>query len=293
MRKHRDKKTGYFVFLSWQRWGGINNKPTGKPLFFMQFIKQLLLFLIVLFTAGNLSAQEIDTASDLSADDAVNTDARTAVVFPEKDFSAIDTYVLGLKRHYKKIPDLAKDLTLHCSNDEEKVRAIFIWITNNISYDCPQFHSKKDMNIKFTYKTQEELDEKRNAYYYNYGTRVLRSRKGICEGYAVLFQLLCRENGIPCEIAIGRVSNNTHKIEKVRGKKNFATNHAWDKVKIGNEWFYADPTWASGYCDKDVKKFYRSYKPYYYLTPLDKLYVTHAENEKQSEKRNNVIAKIR
>jgi transglutaminase/protease-like cytokinesis protein 3 len=257
------------------------------------FNRTLFSCFLALIFAGQLPAQDSDTMTDLSAADAVNTDAQAPATVSSVDYSAIDAYATGLKRHYKKLPDLARDLTVNCSTDDEKVRSIFMWVTGNIAYDCPQFHSKQNMNIKFTYKTQAELEEKRKLYYYNYATKILRSRKAICEGYAVLFQELCRENGIQCEIAVGRVSNNTNKIARVRGKKNFATNHAWDKVKIGETWYYADPTWASGYCDKDVKKFYKSFKPYYYLTPLDKLYATHAENEKQSEKRNNVMAKVK
>jgi len=249
------------------------------------------LFFAFIFT-GNSSAQ--DDSTELLASDAVNMEAKGNPVFVSPtDYSAVDAYALGLKRHYKKIPDLAKDLTANCSSDEEKVRSIFMWITNNIAYDYAQLHSKQDMNIKFTYKTQAELDKKRKAYYAAYATKVLRNKKGICEGYAVLFQELCTESGIPCEIAVGRVSNNTNKIERVRGKKNFATNHAWDKVKISGTWYYVDPTWASGYCDKDLKKFYKNFNAYYYLTPLDKLYATHAENEKQTEKRNNVVVKVK
>ena len=249
----------------------------------------LLLACLLSCFAGK--AQENDTLAEYT--DAVNTGTMALQPAFSTDYSGIDSTVLAIKKHYKKISDLSTDLTAPYATDAEKVRAIFIWITGNIAYDCHEFHSNTGQVVSFTYKSQADLDAKRKKYYADYAGRVLRSRKAICEGYAVLFQELCRQNNIPCEIVVGRVSNNTAKIERVRGKKNFSTNHAWDKVKIGDSWYYVDPTWASGYCDKGVKKFYRSFNPYYYLTPADKLFLTHAENEKQTERRNNAMARTK
>jgi len=262
-----------------------------KIMRFHSFFSRSFLFCALWLLPLLLKAQDNDTIPAIT--DAVNTGSKIFVSTSAVDYSAIDNRIGAIKRRYKKISDLATDLTAGCTSDEDKVRAIFIWITNNISYDCAEFHSRKDQNIRFTYKTQAELDAKRRKYYSDYATRVLRSRKAICEGYAVLFQELCQQSNIQCEIVVGRVSVNTNMIDRIRGKKNFSTNHAWDKVKISGTWYYADATWASGYCDKGVKKFTKNFNAYYYLTPVDKLYLTHAENEKQTEKRNNAIAKIK
>ena len=262
-------------------------------MFLSRISKSLFLFFLLFISLQRLHAQDNDSLPDFTASDAVNTDERTAVDVSDNDYSKVDAYALSIKKRYKKTGELAHDLTAPYKTDEDKVRSIFIWITNNIAYDCAAFHSKKNQNIKFTYKNQADLDAKREKFYADYAARILRSRKAICEGYAVLFQELCKQSGIRCEIAVGKVSNNTSAIERVRNKKNFSTNHAWDRVLVSGTWYYIDPTWASGYCDKNVKKFYKSFKPYYYLTPIDKLYVTHAENEKQTVKRNNAIAKVR
>lgn len=55
---------------------------------------------------------------------------------------------------------------------------------------------------------------------------------------------------------------------------------------IDGPWYYADATWASGYCDVGVKHFFKEFKPYYFITPLDQLYETHAVNVKATEQRN-------
>jgi transglutaminase/protease-like cytokinesis protein 3 len=253
--------------------------------------KLLALFTLVLFQTG-IFAQSAENASDFSDPEGVNTGAKISqVVNAPNNFSSVDAYSLRLNSKYKKIPELATALTAPFTSDQDKVRSIFIWITDNIAYNCPEFHSQKAQRVSFSYRTAQELNDKRNKFYYDYATRVLKSRKGICEGYAVLFQQLCLANNIPCEIVIGTASGNIAKIQRLKGKKNFGTNHAWVKVKLDNSWFYIDPTWASGYCDKGVRKFYKEFNPEYYLTPTDKPYPTHVANEKETERRNNVFVK--
>ncbi len=219
--------------------------------------------------------------------DAVNTESvDRAAYITSVNFTKVDQYALTLTQRYKNIPALAKDLLAPFSTQQEKVRAIFVWITNNISYDCAAYHSNKSNRVTFTYKTEAELASKKQRYYYDYASRVLQSRKAVCEGYAALFNALCKIAGVDSEVVIGTASNNIDKIKRLKEKKNFFTNHTWNKVFIDGVWYYADATWASGYCDVGVRHFFREFKPYYYLTPLDQLYETHAVNLKLTEERN-------
>ncbi|MDR0986372.1 MAG: hypothetical protein LBL98_01585 [Ruminococcus sp.] len=53
--------------------------------------------------------------------------------------------------------------------------------------------------------------------------------RALCEGYAKAFQYICEEMGIPCVISIGE--SNESKI-----------GHAWNKVKVGKNWYNIDVT---------------------------------------------------
>ena len=205
-------------------------------------------------------------------------------------YKTVDDFILKMKRRNKPIPVLAKEITAPFNTEEEKVRALFIWMTNNIAYDCVAYHSKSAPAGNFSYKTQEELIVKLDKYYYKEAMLVLRNKKAVCEGYAVLFRELCKSAGLNCQLAEGRASENRDKIKKLRNRKNFNTNHTWNKVQVNGKWYYVDATWASGYCDKPVKHFYKKFNPYYFLRPLDELYETHAENYKFTERRNNPTA---
>ncbi len=250
-------------------------------------MKKTALLLILLVGSFVLRSQESPIKDDNPEKNAVNTGTinRSAYVGSES-FTKVDELALGLSQRYKTIPALAKDLVSPFSSQEEKVRAIFMWMTNNIAYDCVAYHSSKSTLVSFRYKTPEELAEKKEKYYYEYATRTLISRKAVCEGYAALFNALCNSNGIETEIVIGTASNNIEKIKRLKDKKNFYTNHTWNKVKIDGIWYYLDATWASGYCDVGVKHFFKEFNAYYYITPLDNLYETHIVNQKLTDQRN-------
>lgn len=251
------------------------------------FSRKLILFFIgtALFAAASFAqgSYAVITSSNISATEPFEKD-KTDNAYT---ISEVDRYARSLNKKYHDIPDLANALTSRYSSDEMKVRSLFIWITENIAYDCSAYHSS-EQKIQMSYRTAAELEKKRKEYYYRYAVKVLRSKKGICEGYAVLFQELCKASGVACDIVIGKVSSNEKTIMNANLNKNFATNHAWNKVRIGNTWYELDATWASGYCDKAVNKFFKAFNPDYYLSPIDKSFPTHAINRIQTQKRNDL-----
>lgn len=251
--------------------------------------RKFLFFSLLLFQIPAFS-QDADTLAEKTEPAAVNTSG--ASLFDSAAairFQAVDKYVLSMKKRNKPIAVLGKEITAPFNTDEEKVRAIFIWMTNNISYDCVAYHAKNAPSGNFTFKSQEELIRKLDEYYTKKAMLVMRNKKAVCDGYAILFRELCKANNINCQFVDGKASENRDKIKKLRNRKNFSCNHTWNKVLINGTWYFVDVTWASGFCDKDVKKFTKKFNSYYFLTPTDKLYATHAENVKFTERHNNPV----
>jgi transglutaminase/protease-like cytokinesis protein 3 len=214
--------------------------------------------------------------------------AKPVISLISPEYAKVDKHALGLSSNYRSISQLADDLAAPFSNDEEKVRAFFMWITANISYDCAAYHNGT-VSVRFSGRNEQELAEKQEQWYFDYATRALKSRKAICEGYTMLFRELCRAENIPCEVVVGRVDKNQDHIRKLKSKKSFSTNHVWNKVQLNGKWYHLDATWASGYCDSRVRKFYRELNTSYYLAPLDKLYPTHAVNAAETSARNGYL----
>lgn len=67
--------------------------------------------------------------------------------------------------------------------------------------------------------------------------KVLENKKTICAGYANLFFELCQAVKIECLVVEGVAQNNDEIT---------AQPHAWNVVKLNNDWKFIETTWGSG-----------------------------------------------
>jgi hypothetical protein len=126
----------------------------------------------------------------------------------------------------------------HFSSDSERIRAIFVWVSNNINYDVEKLLTKKQERTPVS--------------------DVLKGRKAVCQGYADLFVALCNE----CNIKAALVGGYT----KLMNGFIADLSHAWVAASINNKWYLFDPTWAAG--SVNDKYFRKSFSTRYYkLTP--------------------------
>jgi hypothetical protein len=141
----------------------------------------------------------------------------------------------------------------HFGAPVERVRAVFVWIANNIRYDVDNMFA-----INFYEDPAEKI------------AKPLRTRKGICENYAALFTAICGRAGIRSVVIEG--------FTRQRGFVDFIP-HAWCAAFLDGSWWLFDPTWGSGYIDNNrfVRKmdedyfkaapgeFIKSHMPFDYL----------------------------
>uniref|UniRef100_UPI00404906E2 transglutaminase domain-containing protein n=2 Tax=Flavobacterium sp. TaxID=239 RepID=UPI00404906E2 len=188
--------------------------------------------------------------------------------FDTIDFTAIDEHTKTIS-YSGNISKLVDDLTKVCTSDIEKSRAIYFWITDNISYDYKTFNKNKN-NVSFKCKNQVDCDAKYAAWRNKYIHQVLKNKKGICAGYAELFDEMCELAGIACYVVEGYTKSEPYQIGKMGD-----LNHAWNVMIIDGNYYYLDLTWASGYCTNNKKnkldKFYKKRNEFYWLAPIDKL----------------------
>jgi hypothetical protein len=150
-------------------------------------------------------------------------------------------------------------LTASYSTDLEKVRSIFYWITDHISYNTiryqPWAEGYKENNPEAEYDADtvfKTLDERVAAI-------TLKRRFALCDGYARLFKSLCDHAGIKSEVITGYARTNM-------GSNQFRCNHKWNAVMIGSNWYLLDATWASGYLSFAGNSFIKDYNDSYFLT---------------------------
>jgi hypothetical protein len=150
---------------------------------------------------------------------------------------------LARKTSFIHLDSLSNYIQHVAKNEEDKIRFIFIWITENIAYDVSKISSKE-------YDTQSQNP-----------LNVFRSRKAICTGYANILQELCKKTGIQAYVVEGNAFQN-----KIAG-------HAWNVARIDNTWKLMDATWAAGVIENG--RFRRKFDDSYFFTNPKDFVVSH------------------
>lgn len=107
------------------------------------------------------------------------------------------------------VQQIINQLSLSSKNDYEKIRTIYDYICQNVSYDYANLDDSTYM-LKYT------------AY------AALKHHTAVCQGYALLFYRLTLEAGIDSRIISGISSNE---------------NHGWNIVRLDHVYYNIDSTW--------------------------------------------------
>lgn len=140
------------------------------------------------------------------------------------------------------IIELTKQIITLEMTDLEKIIAIHNWVTHNISYDYNQYLSNTSQLIP--------------------ANQTLINRKGVCVNYALLTAALSRASGLEAKIIYGQALRNGN-----------WESHAWNEVKINNQWVIIDATWNAGFIQNNTFIFAPSTK--YFNPNIDFFSLTH------------------
>jgi hypothetical protein len=180
--------------------------------------------------------------------------------YKSASFDSIDDYVQNLSA---PTPDsLAHKLTAPFHTDLEKVRAIFSWITRNISYNTGIFSSIRNYSPRYNFDPLDTMTVWKPADEM-VAIRVLHRRVTICEGYSRLFKVLCDYAGLKAEVIVGYANGNPYRRSK------FRCNHSWNAVMIDSTWRLLDVTWASGYIDHRNEFVQKTDERFFLPSPAD------------------------
>lgn len=148
--------------------------------------------------------------------------------------------------------DILREIVDDTMSDEGKIRAIYDWMSANMTYDFDAA----------TLSTSDELAAMYDAFYLE---GVLDNYRGVCDAFAKLFTLLANMEGIPCKRVLGpSYDEYNHPLMGSVG-------HAWNLVQLEGTWYTIDPTGANGIFSSHG---FGVASHFYYLTSEEK----HLEN---------------
>ncbi len=170
-------------------------------------------------------------------------------------YAAIDRHALAAPQNAaRSVAALVAYLVRPARSDEEKARALFRWIAEHIDYDAERFFRGQ---VRSAGVTPEQ---------------VLHAGKGVCDGYATLFEAMARQAGLEARKVSGHARGFGYRVgQPLAGP----ADHAWNAVRLGGRWHLLDATWAAGYLDAADRRFHRHFEPFFFLPDPDALLYSH------------------
>ncbi|KAL7379713.1 hypothetical protein ABVT39_004559 [Epinephelus coioides] len=179
-------------------------------------------------------------------------------------FHRVDSHVIraGAELKEKRVYDvktIAQCITQGARNELERLRAIWVWLCHNIEYDVSGFLGRSEK-----LSSPEE---------------VIAAGRGVCCGYSSLCTEMCREVGIECQ----EVPGHSKGVGYLQGQslKNVKSDHLWNSVLLGGQWFLLDACWGAGRVDMENESFVKRFDDFYFLTDPEEFIDSHFPDEEK------------
>lgn len=195
-----------------------------------------------------------------------------------KDFVEVDEIVKKYPAKVQNLETISNLIKKDFTNDSEKARAVYSWIAFNIEFDVIAASSMKGpSDMVFSYRDEKEKKAKEIKFKEAIISKTLLSGKAICHGYSMLFERLSSLVGLESQIIVGNLKSDPSQI----GEANLAIDHAWNAVRIDNEWKFVDTTLGAGYVSQKDDSFKPDFNDSYFFISADNLFLNHYPEEKK------------
>ncbi|KAM9356175.1 kyphoscoliosis peptidase [Pholidichthys leucotaenia] len=179
-------------------------------------------------------------------------------------FHRVDSHVIRTGAELKEkciydVKTIVQSITRGARTELEKLRAIWVWLCHNIEYDVSGYlgHSEKP-------SSSEE---------------VIAAGRGVCCSYSNLCTEMCREVGIMCQEVPGHSKGIGYR--QGQSLKHVKSDHLWNAVLLGGQWFLLDACWGAGRVDMEHESFVKWFDDFYFLTEPEELIDSHFPDEEK------------
>ncbi len=162
-------------------------------------------------------------------------------------YQKIDAHAKRYKPKSFDLEEISEDLTKNIDSELSRVRSLYSFVINYLDYDHEAY---KNGNRRINQSSND----------------ILERRRAVCWGYAQLFKELCEY----ADIEAYTISGYSNLFQTDFSKPD----HAWNVVKIKDEYHLIDVTWASNTL-RTPDKFIKKFEVEYFLTPPDLFIINH------------------
>ncbi|KAM9842845.1 kyphoscoliosis peptidase [Aulostomus maculatus] len=179
-------------------------------------------------------------------------------------FHRVDSHAIRAGAELKEkcvfdVKMIAQSVTQGARNEVEKLRAIWVWLCHNIEYDVSGYLGRSEKLC-----SPEE---------------VIAAGRGVCCGYSNLCMEMCREVGIECQEVPGHSKGLGYR--QGQSLKNVKSDHLWNAVLLGGQWFLMDACWGAGRVDMEHESFVKRFDDFYFLTEPEEFIDSHFPDEEK------------
>jgi hypothetical protein len=193
-----------------------------------------------------------------------------------QNYAKVDNIVKAYPKSFSDINKLSDKINADFKQDDEKARAIFTWIAINVKYDLAAYNIT-ERPVAYSFRTQEEKLAKERKFKDDLAVKTLKTKKGVCQGYATLFESLAQRVGLEAVIIPGTSKSHPTHI----GKQPGASDHAWNAVKIDGQWKLLDVTWGAGTVTGSPLEFAFRFNDGYFLTDPEVFVLNHYPDDEK------------
>ncbi|XP_054470246.1 kyphoscoliosis peptidase [Anoplopoma fimbria] len=179
-------------------------------------------------------------------------------------FHRVDSHVIRAGAELKEkcvydVKTIVQSIIRGARNELERLRAIWVWLCHNIEYDVSGYLGRSEK-----LSSPEE---------------VIAAGRGVCCGYSSLCTEMCREVGIECQ----EVPGHSKGIGYLQGQslQNVKSDHLWNCVLLGGQWFLLDACWGAGRVDVEHESFVKRFDEFYFLTDPEEFIESHFPDEER------------
>ncbi|UCD61635.1 MAG: hypothetical protein JSV59_03425, partial [Flavobacteriaceae bacterium] len=126
---------------------------------------------------------------------------------------------------FKKVHDLGYRIQNDFSTDEERVRAAFVWLTQNMVYE-KSYDDIFRTDQRISYRSESGRQSQIRRVVLDWVEKAFVMRKGVCLEYSLILNELCLQFGLPSKVIVGVAKTD---IRFVKGEQTFK-NHTWNAV---------------------------------------------------------------